>query len=120
MKRNRRLTLALLGLVMMLAIPAIACGVGGGDAGPQPTGPPVRLINDGDETICYVYMSLSTEDTWGEVWLGDTEVVSTGDVRDFTMASGTYDLMAADCSNNEIDSRWGVNITGPYTWRVSN
>jgi hypothetical protein len=106
-------------LALALVIPALACGSssGGGSTG---SGPSLTLVNNSSSTVCYVYISPTTEDTWGDDQLGSTETISSGSQRVFNVSSGTYDLLAEDCDGNELATRWEVEISGPITWTLSD
>jgi hypothetical protein len=86
---------------------AVPSGTGGA-ATPQPTAPPegsalLRVENQGAVPICYVYISPSTETTWGEDWLGPTETILVGASRDFFVTPGImYDLLLRDCSRVDL------------------
>jgi hypothetical protein len=79
----------------------------------------LTLVNSSSSAVCYIYISLSTESTWGDDWLGASETISSGDSREFEVAAGTYDLRAADCNRNTLDERYGVSIAGALIWTVA-
>ena len=88
---------------------------------PEQSGPPtVRLVNQGSVPVCFVYMSPSTQSTWGPNWLGASDTIQPGASRDFSVPAGQpYDLRADDCSHNTLSTLFGINITtGGYTWNV--
>jgi hypothetical protein len=78
----------------------------------------LTLRNNSGETVCYVYISPSSETTWGSDWLGSSEVIPTGDIRVFSVPFETYDLRAEDCSSNSLSTRWSVDVAGPTDWIV--
>jgi hypothetical protein len=78
------------------------------------------LINNANISVCYVQISLVTEDTWGEDWLGNTEVISVNGTRVFDVPAGAYDMRALDCDQEELDVRWAVRLDRPYTWTVGD
>ena len=78
----------------------------------------LTLRNNSGETVCYVYISPTSETTWGSDWLGSSEVIPTGDIRVFDVPFETYDLRAEDCSSNSLSTRWSVEVTGPTDWIV--
>lgn len=102
--------------VVALLVAALACGGGGG--GTSGGGPSVTLVNNSGQTVCYVFISPTSETTWGQDQLGDTETIANGGRRTFNVSAGAYDLRAEDCNHNALDEEWNVNITGPYTWSV--
>jgi hypothetical protein len=108
--------IALFIAVAALLLAALACGGGGGGGGTS--GPSVTLVNNSGQTVCYVYISPTSETTWGQDQLGSTETISSGSSRTFNVSAGAYDLRAEDCNHNALDEERNVNITGPYTWSV--
>jgi hypothetical protein len=108
-----------LGLVALVTLGCSVCssvpGIDGGGAGDGN----VTLVNDSGETICYVYISPTEDDYWGDDWLGSSETVPSGDRRGFDVEDGVYDLMAEDCNENQLDVQWEVDIRGTYTWTVN-
>jgi hypothetical protein len=108
-KRNRMLIL----VSAMLVLALLACTGGGGTD--SSTGA-VQVINNSTVEICYIYISPSTDDTWGEDKLDDTETVSAGASRTFSgLTPGQYDFRADDCSQTEIDSEVGVDVPAGQT-----
>jgi hypothetical protein len=85
-----------------------------------PSGGAATLIlhNNSGQTVCYVNISLSSADTWGDDWLGDTETIADGGSRTFSVPAGTYDLRALNCDGEEIDVEWGVQLSGTVDWWV--
>lgn len=114
--KKRTMILIALGLLALATLGCSVCssipGIDGGEDGN------LTLVNNSSETICYVYISPSEDDYWGEDWLGSSETVAPGDRRGFNVDSGIYDMMAADCSDNQIGVEWEININGSYTWTV--
>ncbi len=117
-KRVYLIALALLVLVGMACsfcplIPSGPSGPSGGEGKAT-----ITLINNSDQDICYVYISPTTSDEWGEDWLGAVEIVGPGEQRTFEVDPGTYDMMATDCDDNEIDTQWEVEVTTSYRWVI--
>jgi hypothetical protein len=73
------------------------------------------------ETVCHVYMSPSTQSTWGEDWLEPNEVIFPTAHRDFSIPAGqAYDFKVEDCDHNTLGEVYGVQVTGQgYTWTLS-
>ncbi len=115
--------------------------VGGGKAGARPTATPagggepggrkggggvtgrpatLTLVNDSSLEICYVYVSPTTEDEWGDDWLGAQETILPGDSRDFQVLAGSYDLLAADCDGNALDEQYGISVAGTLEWTLTD
>jgi hypothetical protein len=109
---RRSITLVLGALALIAA--TLACTIGG----PSGSGA-FRLENRSGQTICYVFISPTTESTWGDDWLGATEVIEDGQTRDFNVAAGDYDLRADNCENTAISEVYGITVpSGGYTWVV--
>jgi tetratricopeptide (TPR) repeat protein len=111
-------TIAVLALAALLTLgathPAHAAPLAqaGGDA-------TLRVINESEETICYVLISPVTSDEWGNDWLGEEETIPPGRFRDFEVASGDYDIALADCDGNALLDERGVPITDQYELRFA-
>ena len=61
--------------------------------------------------VCFLYISPTTSDEWGDDWLGD-EILSAGDTMVFTLQAGsTVDIQAVDCDLNVLDEQYDV-----YVW----
>jgi hypothetical protein len=88
-----------------------------------PVAPPVSgnlvLTNNSGQTICYVYISLSTDTVWGSDQLGAGETIGPGQSRGWEVPPDTYDLKAEDCSHNVLDQRYNQSIAGPFQWTIS-
>jgi hypothetical protein len=82
-----------------------------------PTSATLTLYNNSGKTVWYVYISPSSEATWGEDRLGH-DVVTPGNSFVFTLPLGTYDLKAEDGDHNVLDTRWSVNLSGSYSWNI--
>lgn len=118
-----------LGLVFTVLIAAtLACGTTAPT--PTPTPPPTPtftptpstatlvLVNNSGTDVWYVYISPTTETTWGEDWLG-SDIIPAGSTYTFTnIPPGTYDLLAVDSNQNPIEVQMGVSLNGQYTWTV--
>jgi hypothetical protein len=88
-----------------------------------PVAPPVSgnlvLTNNSGLTICHVYISLSTDSSWGTDQLGTGETVGPGQSRGWEVPPGTYDLKGEDCGHNTLDTRFSINLAAPYQWTIS-
>lgn len=111
----------LLVAVTVLALAAMACSVcnlpgnGGGTSGSGSA--TVVLHNNTGQSIWYVYISPTTESTWGEDMLGSSTIPA-GSTWTFRVNPGNYDLRA-DFQGHEIaDQRMGVSISGTYDWTI--
>jgi hypothetical protein len=77
------------------------------------------VYNDSSETVCFIYISPSTSDTWGEDWLGD-DVIAPGDTYTFDVPAGTYDLEANDCDGNALGTQVEVDLSEPLEWTFTD
>lgn len=76
------------------------------------------LNNQSGFTICYVRISPTTDDDWGEDWLGSTEVIDPGESRSFEVPTGAYDLRVEDCESEAFSIQRDVDISGTFIWDV--
>ncbi len=88
---------------------------------PDPVGEMATLVleNESEATVCYVFISPPEDDSWGEDWLGESEIIEPGNTRAFEVEAGTYDLGAFDCEEEELDTRQAQDLDGTVTWTIS-
>ena len=121
MKNIKWLVLA----ISVLAIAALACGGGGssGDGDSTSIGSgsaSLTVINNSSQDVWYLYISPSSEGSWGDDTLG-SQVISAGETYTITgIEPGTYDLKADDSDNNELASERNVEIDGNVTWTLTD
>lgn len=97
-------------LVVALAAMALACGslpLGGG--GGSASGVDIRIVNRSPDEICYVLISPSDADSWGEDQLGDQDSIQPGGNATISMPEGTYDVRAESCSEAVMATAWEVS-----------
>jgi len=169
-RSDSRSRLALLTVLAMLALAALACGIGGAEPTAEPTQQPTELptaeptqapteapttaptqapadnttgesggskssggdvgsgivldvVNNTSSTVCYLYLSPSTDTEWGNDQLGASDVIGSGQYFTLTdIAAGTYDLRADDCDGNILVQNFGIEMTSTegYTWTLSD
>jgi hypothetical protein len=86
---------------------------------PLPSGGGVNIANESGETICYLYISPTTSDEWGEDWLGSAGTIASGETRSFDVDPGDYDLRVEDCDTSRISEVFGVSISGSgFNWAI--
>lgn len=99
-------------------------------AGPAVAGDtPFTITNDSSTDACWVYISPTPSDTWGQDWLG-SDILYAGDSYTFYVDAGEWDLMVEDCDGAEMgtvsrievmdgeESIWSLSDTGfadPYS-----
>lgn len=86
---------------------------------PPADGASIEIINQSDQEIWYVYISPSDADDWGEDLLEST-TIPVGESYTLTgIPEGTYDLLAENIDEVEIETLWGAEVTGENTWTVT-
>ncbi len=80
----------------------------------------LRVINESEETICYVLISPVTSDEWGDNWLEREETIALEANRDFDVASGDYDVRMLDCDGSVLLDERGLAIKGQYELRFAS
>ncbi len=75
--------------------------------------------NTSDIEVCYVFVSASTGDDWGDDLMGESETVMAGRTRIFYLRPGTYDLMARDCDDNMLAEEYNIDLSADKTWTLS-
>lgn len=68
--------------------------------------------------ICYVYISPTDADSWGDDRLGGEETIPPGGERAFLIAPGHYDLRADDCDGAVVDDVRAVNVQVQVLWAI--
>ncbi|MCD6285657.1 MAG: hypothetical protein J7M39_07090 [Anaerolineae bacterium] len=118
MKRSLLLSLVVLILLTSLACSALSGGSDdNGDTDVKVTNSPVSgsgdiditVVNRSPDEICYVLMSPSAEDSWGDDWLGGDETIMPGDTQVFSLDSGTYDVRVESCDEAAMATAWEVS-----------
>lgn len=125
-KKRKGCTCLIIGLVIMFAIVACLAALvfGGVIVLPDiltpwvdiPTGTstqaPVVIENYLDYPICYVYISPSTGNDWGDDWLGDNETIPpSGNYTFWVDTSESIDMQVLDCDQNLLDEQYGTPLT---------
>jgi hypothetical protein len=93
---------------------------------PPPTEPPepagsdttLTIYNESNATVCYLNITLSTDDSWGDDWLAADQVLPPGDWISFDLNEGTYDLRAQTCDFEDIEIVWDSFLSGPMEWTI--
>ena len=77
------------------------------------------LENDSGEKVCYAYIAPSQAENWGQDRLGSEESVSPGERREFQFASGSYDVLLADCDGKTLLEQYNLDLAQERTLRFS-
>ncbi|MGC9521868.1 MAG: hypothetical protein ACP5HG_08310 [Anaerolineae bacterium] len=102
---NRRRLLSLTGLLLLAAL---ACGpLTSGNA--DTAGVDVRVVNRSPDDVCYVLISPSDSDRWGDDQLAENEVIDPDGDRLFSMDAGTYDVRIERCDEAAMATAWEVD-----------
>ena len=80
----------------------------------------LTLENQSDWDVCYVYISLPSDDTWGNDWLRTDEIIQVGQNHIFKIQPGYYDIRAENCDFVGLEEQYEVDLTGPNGWVVRN
>lgn len=99
-----------------LALGACILRPGPGDPNnPSSNGGPASIVvkNNSSQAICFVNFSSSSDSNWGNDQLGSSETIGPGATRAWTVAAGSYDVRAQDCSHQTLAERRGVAVQGP-------
>ena len=78
----------------------------------SPSQAAVQVVNNTYMDVCYVFISPSTEDDWGEDWLGDEEVIEPGDIRTFSVdVDQIVDIQVLDCQQELMHAIYDIEVT---------
>lgn len=110
----------LLGLVIVLLATGLACsslplGGGGNGGGASTGGVDIEIVNRSPDDVCYVLISPSSDDSWGDDRLGGDEMIGPGDRRTFNMDDDTYDVRVEDCGEAAMATAWEVSADTTVT-----
>lgn len=107
-------------LIIGLLLFSVACG---GSSTPAPeetaTQKPVtqpatgslkiKVSNQSPYDICYVQISGSEQEEWGEDWLGEQEKIAAGASKTFNVDAGTYDVKVMTCEQYTLATFWDID-----------
>jgi hypothetical protein len=83
-----------------------------------PGGPSIRVVNSTGTDICFLYVSPSSDDDWGNDELGASILSNSATHVVSGLNSGTYDLKADLCDGTEI-TEMSFAVDGEETWTVT-
>jgi tetratricopeptide (TPR) repeat protein len=86
---------------------------------PQDADATLRLINESEQTICYVLIFPVTSDEWGDDWLREDETIPPGGTRFFNLPSGPYNVLLADCEGNTLLAEGNVVVSELHELRFN-
>jgi hypothetical protein len=72
----------------------------------------IQVVNNTYMDVCYVFISPSTNDDWGEDWLDDDEVIEPGGIRTFSVeVDQTVDIQALNCEQELMHAIYDIEVT---------
>ena len=78
-----------------------------------------RINNETGVSIWYIYISKSTDEYWGDDWLGESEMLSNGSSKTYNLNTyDTWDIMLIDENENTYSLSTTVHPSG-FTWTVT-
>ncbi len=109
-------------LATATAAPAPTIAVVLSSEAPEVSGTRITVLNAGTLNVCYVYISPSSEDSWGTDQLGNATIPS-GVSEAFPVEPGvSYDLRVDECNDRNIAAEFGVMLADnkSFPWTVAN
>jgi hypothetical protein len=76
------------------------------------------LINESSLTICFVQLSPTSAQGWGQDELGSDEWIDSGYQRVFSLASGYYDILLNDCEGNMIYEDYELDLSESFEFTL--
>jgi CHAT domain-containing protein/tetratricopeptide (TPR) repeat protein len=103
----------LLAIILMTLLLAMEIPV---NAAPPPQTPTatLRLINDSEQTICFVQISSVTDAGWGPNHLGNDDTIAPAQTYIFELEVGAYDVRLLDCKGNTLFEEYHLFISEIY------
>ena len=69
----------------------------------------LTINNNSDARICYVLLSPTENDQWGDDWLGENNVIDPGASWTFDVPGTPHDLMVMDCDEIVVETAWEIS-----------
>jgi S1-C subfamily serine protease len=79
-----------------------------------------ELANNSSQTVCYVHLSPTEAQNWGQDELGAEEVIAAGESRTIEVASGIYDVLLRDCDGETLLEEYGIDVSEDIVYTVSD
>jgi len=75
---------------------------------PEPSGEgfEVTIQNWSPYDVCYVFISPSTAESWGDDWLGEQEMIPPDARRSFSVPAGPHDIEVLTCDEGVMATAW--------------
>ena len=78
------------------------------------------LINNSSLEVCFVQLSPSTAQGWGQDELDSDEVIESNSQRVFSLASGYYDLLLSDCNGDTLYEEYELDVNDSLEFTLSD
>lgn len=85
----------------------------------QPQQATFTLVNEAQMPVCFVFISPTTDTSWGSDQLGEQEIINNGASRDFVLPVDIYDVLLLDCDGNDLLESREIDLTGNQTLRYT-
>ena len=80
-------------------------------ATPRPQTVDLTIANTSGVTLCYIYISPTSDTTWGSDLLGTDGMLESGFFLTWAVQPGVYDVRVDDCTGNHLDQYY-IEVTG--------
>jgi len=80
----------------------------------------LTVINNSSQTLCYLFVSPITFDTWGPDQLGTQEVVPPGQRVTLSMPSGRWDFRGETCDQQSYWENYDNFVDGIFEWTLTD
>ncbi len=97
--------------VVVLVVLSLACGKtsDGGTSTTSSGNFQITVANQSPDEVCYVFISESDSDAWGDDRLGGEETIGSGASKAFDMSAGQYDVQLETCDEAVMGTAWQVD-----------
>jgi len=69
----------------------------------------LTVVNWSSIDVCYVLISPSDSDAWGEDWLGEDETIAQHGAYKFAVPAGSHDVQVLTCDGGVLATAWDVS-----------
>jgi len=78
---------------------------------PEPSGEgfEVTIQNWSPYDVCYVFISPSTAESWGDDWLGEQEMIPPETRQSFSVPAGPHDIEVLTCDEGVVATAWEIS-----------
>ena len=75
----------------------------------------LKIRNQTPYEICYVFISDSEAEYWGDDWLADEGTIGVDEAWTFEVPEGAHDVLAQDCEQVTLGTAWEVDSARTMT-----